>query len=226
MPNQSHPLINSEPKTLVKTLEPFLTTARKTRIEDVIKARLQSLHLAIEAPSDIHNALAAIRSAEAFGIYNIHIISPEGNISKNNGVTKGSAYWVQTHYYDELSEFLDFIRRKDFLLAGAILETSQKLSDLPINKNLCLLFGNEHRGLSQKAQDHCDFLFKIPMVGMVESFNLSVAAAISLYDLSTRKRAFLSGKPDLNEKAEQELRAQYYLQSVDQRLAHSLLKKF
>lgn len=225
MSKQSYPLINSQPQKLAEALEPFVTVARKTRIEEVIEARLQSLHLAIEAPSDIHNALAAIRSAEAFGIYNIHIISPEGHISKNNGVTKGSAYWVRTHYYEDLSEFLDFIRRENFLLAGAILETSQKISELPVDKKLCLLFGNEHRGLSQKARDNCDLLFKIPMVGMVESFNLSVAAAISLYDLSTRKRAFLSDKSDLNENAKQELRAQYYLQSVDPRLAESLLRK-
>lgn len=190
----------------------------------MISSRLQSLHLAIEAPSDIHNALAAVRSAEAFGIYHIHIIAAEGDVHRNNGVTKGSGYWVNIHWHNSVEEFLTFIRKENILLAGAIVDASENISAMPIEKNLCVIFGNEHRGLSEKARKNCDFLFKIPMYGMVESFNLSVAAAISLYDLTSRKRAFLSGKIDLSEEAQQELRAQYYLQSVDQRLAHGLLK--
>ncbi len=214
---------NSE--KILTLLEPYVTSARQKRIDEVIQSRLNSIHLAIESPSDIHNALAAVRSAEAFGIYHIHIIAPEGDVTRNNGVTKGSAYWVNIHWYENLEEFLSYIRAENIVLAGALVDATERVSSLPIKQTLCVLFGNEHRGLSEKARENCTHPFKIPMYGMVESFNLSVAASISLYDLSSRKREFLSGKVDLSEQQQQNLRAQYYLQSVDQRLAHGLLKK-
>lgn len=213
------------PEKTIQALEPYLTEARKTRIEAVICERLSSLHLAVESPSDIHNALAAVRSAEAFGIYHIHIIAPEGDVQKNNGVTKGSAYWVKMHWHENLDDFLKFLHSENILLAGAVVDADITISALPITQKICILFGNEHRGLSQKARENCKLLFKIPMYGMVESFNLSVAASISLYDLSSRKREFLSGKSDLNLQEQTDLRAHYYLQSVDQRLAQALLKK-
>jgi tRNA (guanosine-2'-O-)-methyltransferase len=213
---------NIAPEKIITGLEPFVTPARKKRIDDVIHSRINSIHLAMEAPSDFHNALAAVRSAEALGIYHIHMIAPEGDTTGVNGVSKGSYYWVKIYWYDTLEEFLTYIRAENILLAGAIVNANESISTLPITQPICVIFGNEQRGLSENARENCDHPFKISMYGMVESFNLSVAAAITLYDLTSRKRLELKGEADLNPQQQQELQAKYYLQSVDQRLIKGL----
>ncbi len=209
---------------ITEKLAPFITDNRKARIESVITYRLDSISLAIESPSDLNNALAAIRTCEALGISTIHIISAERDASFIHGVTMGAFYWVTILFYKTLNEFLTQIKCENKLLAGAIINAESNLSDIPIQQPLCLLMGNEQRGLSIEAKSACDFLFSIPMCGMTESFNLSVAAAISLFDLSQRKRVALKNKTDLTNNSIKTMRAQFYLQSVSPRLIKNLLK--
>ena len=110
------------------------------------------------------------------------------------------------------------------VIAGAIIHAEKKLSELKIDKPICILIGNEQRGLTHEAKNACDILFSIPMCGMVESLNLSVAAAISLFDLTQRKRMTLKNNTDLSITTEKKLRAKYYLNSVEARLAVNLFK--
>ena len=217
---------------LVEKLAPFINDTRKARIEAVLEQRLSSVQLAIENPSDINNALAAVRTAEAFGIANIHIIAPEGEAGSTRLITQGAFYWVNIYFYQSLDEFLAQV--KGFKLAGGALPTPDPrlpasntqltLSQLPIDHPICLIVGNEQRGLSEAAKQACDWLYKIPMVGMSESLNLSVSAAISLYDVTTRKRAQLDSSSDLSEAQQMALRSKYYQKSVNGRLVAQLLK--
>lgn len=212
-------------KKIGETLAPYLTEQRKARIESVLQHRLNSITLAIENPADINNALAAIRTCEALGISTIHIISPEHNARYIKTITKSACYWVNIVCHQQLTNFLALMQQEKRIIAGAVLNAEKKLSDISIEKSLCILVGNEKRGLSADALSACDFLFSIPMCGMLDSLNLSVAAAISLYDTSQRKRAQLHNKTDLSEKIADDLRAAYYLNSVDIRLAAQLLQR-
>lgn len=210
---------------IITTLSPYVTDARKQKIADVLAGRLAQIEVAIEAPCDIHNAFAVIRSAEAFGIYNIHIIAAEGDAIGMRGVTQGAFNWVEIHYHDSLDDFLSYTQSQSLLLAGGALHIDKPLavSDINIEQPLCLLFGNENRGLSPAAQSACDIIFQIPMVGMSESLNLSVSAAISLFNCSQRYRAQIGNAGDLSEAAYQQLQAAYYLVSVKPRLVNGLL---
>jgi len=210
-------------ETVIKELAPYVTDRRKARIDDVLTHRLGSIQLAIESPSDINNALATIRSCEALGISTIHIIHPEGDAGSIHMTTQGAFYWVDIIYYDSLDAFLEKIKQKNYLLAGGIVDANVTLTDIPIEKPICLIFGNEQRGLSQETRAACDFLFSITMVGMSESFNLSVSAAISLYDTSQRKRQALPTKGDLSPSQQTTARAHFYMNSVKTRLIEGLL---
>lgn len=201
-----------------------MTEARQQRIEQVISGRLKGVQLAVECPSDINNALAAIRSCEAMGISTIHIIDPEGDARYARSVTQGAVYWVNLHFHKSLEAFLNTMRSEGILLAGAIMDGDTELTETPIDAPICFVLGNEQRGLSQSAIEACDFLYRIPMVGMSESMNLSVCAAITIYDTSTRKRKLIKAKSDLSAVEQISTRARYYLNSVNPRIINNLLK--
>lgn len=203
---------------IVKRLDPYLTAKRKKRIAAVLDARLQSIQLAIEHPADINNALAAVRSSEALGISTVHIIAPESNAVYARSITQGAIYWVDVIYYETLAQFLNKINSQKIVLAAGALHATQPLSRMPIDQPLCIMLGNEQRGLSAAAQAACHLTFKIPMYGVSESLNLSVSAAISLYDTTSRKRALLKQDGDLTAQQRSVQQAGYYLNSVDARL--------
>ncbi|MCB1080387.1 MAG: hypothetical protein KDK69_01070, partial [Chlamydiia bacterium] len=122
--------------------------------------------------------------------------------------------------------FSDFLEnRGGFHLAGASVEGTMMLEELPVDRPLCLLFGNEHRGLSEDAKKICDFLFSIPLYGMVESYNLSVSAAITLYDYLKRKRLALKQDGDFSEEEYLAEKAHYYVRSLGAETAQALLSK-
>lgn len=208
---------------IINKLIPLISKRRQNRINSVITNRINSIHLVLESPADIHNALAAVRSAEAFGILNVHIINPDSPAIHERCITQGAIFWVNTHYYNSLPEFLAKMPKTPRYLAGAQMQGSVPVNELPIDKPLWLMLGNENRGLSDAAIAACDTLYRIPMFGMSESLNLSVSASISLYNTTTRHRTLLDGKPDLSTKEQQQLKAQYCLNSVNPKFIPGLL---
>ncbi len=92
-----------------------------------------------------------------------------------------------------------------------------------MDQPLCLVFGNEQAGLSARARQDCELCFRIPMFGMAESLNLSVAAAIAVHALAERRRARLAAPGDLSPEELAERRARWYAKAVDPRLARHAL---
>ena len=207
---------------IIQTLTPMVLAPRQTRIEEVLAKRLESIHLVFEAPADVHNAIAAVRSAEAFGVVNIHIIAPESKAIYSKTISQSSIYWVNVHYHDTLADYLATLPAARPLLAGAKMDGEIELAKLPVDRPLVLFFGNEHRGLSDAAIEACDTSYRIPMQGMSESLNLSVSASISLYDTTRRKHELLDGQCDLSDDTYESLKARYYLNSVSSRFLPKL----
>ncbi|OGO90119.1 MAG: hypothetical protein A3F10_07105 [Coxiella sp. RIFCSPHIGHO2_12_FULL_42_15] len=210
---------------VINVLKPYVTPHRMQRIETVLAGRLRDIQLVIEAPSDINNALAAIRSCEALGISHVHIIAPEGDVIAARSVTQGAIYWVEVVYYDSLAAFLAVMQPLNFQLAAAVVDANLPLAAVPVDQPLCILVGNEQRGLSPEAVQAASIRYTIPMFGMTESFNLSVSAAVSLYDVSCRKRAALGANSDLTLEEQKILRARFYLNSTSPRLAQAILRE-
>ena len=212
------------PADIIEQLTPLIRPARQQRIDDVLAGRVQSIHLALEQTADINNALATIRTSEALGVTDIHLIAPEGSAGSVKRVTQGAIYWVNVHIHPTLDAFLAW-KPANMLLAGGALHSNTPpcpVQALPVDQPLCLLLGNEQRGLTEAAMDACDLLYQVPMFGMSESLNLSVSAAISLYDILQRKRQLIGSNSDLSANAHAELQAKYYLNSVSPRLVKIL----
>jgi tRNA (guanosine-2'-O-)-methyltransferase len=210
------------PAAMIAALRPYLTEARCDRIEAVLRGRLRGLEVAIEQPYDPHNAAAVVRSAEALGGWAVHVIAASERILRAPGTTMGTHHWVETRHHRNIDEFLAEQRETGILLAGACVDATHMLEQLPIDRPICLLFGNEHAGLSAAAQSACQLRFRIPIYGFAESYNMSVAAALSLYATSSRMRARLGADGDLDEAARELERARCYYLSVDERHARAL----
>ena len=204
-------------------LAPQLTPARRARIEAVLQARIGSLQVAIEEPADPHNVAAVVRTAEALGVEVVHVIGGTPRVLVSRRVTRGAFYWADTREHADWAGFRPSLP-PGMRLAGACVEaTTVELAAVPVDQPLCLVFGSEQAGLSARARADCDLLFRIPMVGMAESLNLSVAAGIALHALLERRRARLGAAGDLTTQEVAERRARWYAKAVDPRLARHAL---
>lgn len=216
-------MIPSTPQKIIKTLTPYLTEERIKRIDSVLSNRIHSVQVAVESPYDVHNGLAIVRTAEAMGVSRVHFIQAEMRKGQGKATTRSALKWTHLMRHDTLPNFLG--KKGKFLLAGASLDAATPLDDLPLEQPICFLFGNEQRGLTDDAKEACDFLYHVPMHGMVESYNLSVSAAITLHDYLKRKRSSMDRSGDLTEEEYLEEKAHFYVRSLGAQTAHSILKR-
>lgn len=210
------------PARVVEGIAPFLSEARISAIERVVAARLASIHVAVERPEDPYNAAALVRTAEAMGILHVHVVGVEHGALHARRTTQGSFNWLHTRHHLDLESLLATLREPGVRLYGASMEASCTLEELPVDAPFCLLFGNEARGLSPEARAACELAFRVPMVGMSESLNLSVSAAIAMYVTSAARRRQLGRPSDLDEAAALREKARYFARSVDLRLLQAL----
>lgn len=207
---------------VVQELTPWLSEARRARIERVLEGRLDSLHVAVERPEDPYNAAAIVRTAEAMGALHVHVVDAAEGALHARKTTQGSFNWVHTYHHAALDQLLQALRADGVTLCGAMMDGACTIEELPDDRPLCLLFGNEGVGLSSAARQACALTFRIPMYGMSESLNLSVSAALALYSVAQRRRAWLGAAGDLQAERLMRERARYYARSVDARTLEAL----
>lgn len=163
-----------------------LSAARRAKMLAVASAKTDRLRLVLQDVDDPHNVSACIRSAEAFGLVNIHIINAKGRF-KVTSPARGAKRWVYVHKHSSVEECAQLLKASGFVLAAAIPRSDAvALEDLPCQHPVALLFGNEHLGLASAWEPWLDSYYTVPMVGMVESLNVSVSAAISMYTMRWR----------------------------------------
>lgn len=211
------------PEVVIETLSQYVTPRRQARIEEVLEGRLPGIQVAIEDPYDPHNAAAVVRSAEVFGASAVHVVRASRKIMQSKGVTSGTSDWVDIHHYHALEPCFDRLRAGGMRVAAACVDGDVDLEAIPVDRPLCLLLGNEHAGLTDEAKASAHLRYRIPMFGFAESLNLSVAAAISLYDITRRRRGHLGRSGGLDDEARLRTRALYFAVSVDKRLLRGLL---
>lgn len=207
-------------------LDPWVTSVRRARIDAVLGARLASVSVAIEDPHDPGNAAAIVRTAEAFGVAEVTVIASAGPVLRGRRTARGALPWVVPREHGDRVAFFADLRARGIRSFGACVDGPMTISlaDVAVDRPLCLIFGSEQRGLSDEARAACDQLFQIPMFGMVESLNVSVAAGIALQAITCRRRGWLGAAGDLDHDAREKQRAAWYARSVDPRLLENLLR--
>jgi len=201
-------LASANPLAVLEALEPVLTESRKEIIYSVVRHRTQMLHVAVEGVHDPHNTAAILRTADAFGILNVHIIEGSSKFRSSAAVTQGAHKWLDVNVHKDTRQFIDAMHEQKIKVLAAAMEGAIDVSAIELDAPVVLVFGNESEGISKEMLDLCDGVFKIPMFGFVESFNVSVAAAISMAALRR------GGAGDLSASEQLVLKARYCLRSV------------
>lgn len=202
-------------------VKPFLTDKRKERIKSVVLKRQFDLCVILENIHDPHNIAAVIRSCDAVGIREIFALVTDERIDlekyafDNNYVSSGSRKWVQIHIYTSVKEMMEHVRRNYTKVLGTHLSTdSVSLYDIDFNaESTALVFGNEHAGLSTELLAELDGNFIIPQYGMVQSLNISVACAISVFEALRQKEKVNSYGNESWEQQHHDLYEAYVLKS-------------
>jgi tRNA (guanosine-2'-O-)-methyltransferase len=209
---------------VIAALGPAIGDARRQRLDEVAAARLAGVVVVLEDLHDPHNGGAALRSCEAMGVHEVHVIQRQERFRTSSKITQGCDKWLEVVEHAETLSCLAGLRRRGFRLYAAVPGAKQTLEELPPLQPAAFLIGNEHQGLSDEARAQCDAEFTIPLHGFSESVNLSVATALIVYTHCVRRRAALGTIGDLDEERRLELRARYYARDV--RSAGAIVRRF
>ena len=171
----------------------MITDERAEKLRNLAANRQEDLTLILENIYDPHNLGAVLRTCDSVGIsevYALYTIESADIIKKIAGhkSSSGAKKWVDVHVFDDPKKCFTAVREKYDLIYGTHLATdSVGLYELDMTQSIALVFGNEHRGMSDEALSLVDGNFIIPQSGLTKSLNISVACAVSLYEAKRQR---------------------------------------
>jgi 23S rRNA (guanosine2251-2'-O)-methyltransferase len=163
------------------TLDEILSIAKKTPLP---------LLLILDEIQDPHNVGAILRSAECSGVNGI-ILTKYNSATITSTVTKvsaGATEHIKICQVNNLSQTIDELREKGFWIVGSNLENAKNYTEVDYKIPISLVVGNEEKGIRKLTASKCDFLVKIPMIGKIQSLNVSVATGILLFEILRQRK--------------------------------------
>ncbi|KAF1074075.1 tRNA (guanosine(18)-2'-O)-methyltransferase [Halodesulfovibrio sp. MK-HDV] len=170
------------------------TPERTAKLERVLKLRQKDLTMVMANVHDPHNVSAILRSCDAFGVPKVHLYYTDTAFPKLGNKSSASARkWVDVERHDNADDLMKSLRAQGMkVLATSCSPKAKPLRDYDLSEPTAVIMGNEHRGTDPELVDVADGEVYIPMFGMIQSFNVSVAAAVILSEASRQRQ--LSGK--------------------------------
>lgn len=181
------------------------TERRISKIKSVLLTRQDSLKVVLENIHDPHNVSAIFRTCDAAGIPKVNLLYNTEPFPKIGKKSSASAFkWIEKEKYKNVEECYEALKENGFkIYASHISADAKDLYDLNLTEKVAIVLGNEHRGISEEAAKLADARFVIPMFGMVQSLNVSVSAAITIYEALRQRRK--KGMYSANELSSQNL---------------------
>lgn len=183
-----------------------MTNKRLEKIINVAKNRQCDMTVVLNNVHDPHNIGAVLRTCDAVGIGEVYVYLNEDTISEENiqlgkRASSSARKWVDVFLYNDLKYLIKDLKAKYKTIVGTHLSSeSTSIYEVDLTEPIALIFGNEHCGISEELITHLDKNIIIPQVGMVESLNISVSVAITLYEAyRQRNLAGLYNKSELSE---------------------------
>ncbi|MDD3739964.1 MAG: RNA methyltransferase [Bacteroidales bacterium] len=177
---------------IIRVLSEMVLEQRLATFNKVLQNRTRYITVVLEDLFQSHNASAVIRSCDCSGIQDIHLIENNFEFAENPDVALGASQWVNLIKYNKEEnntlQTINTLKKKGYRIIATTPHTNDKLiQDIDLKKGkIALVFGSELPGLSEIALQNSDEFVKIPMFGFTESYNISVSAAICLYELISR----------------------------------------
>jgi len=167
-----------------------MTPQRKEKLVSVLNKRQHDITVVLENVFDPHNISAVMRTCDAVGVQEIYILNTKIPRHKKWGPKSSSsaAKWLTIHQYENAAECFSSLRKRfSSILTTHLDSDAVSLHKLDLTKSTALVFGNEHSGVSEEIRALADGNFLIPQVGIIQSLNISVACAVTLYEAFRQK---------------------------------------
>jgi tRNA (guanosine-2'-O-)-methyltransferase len=193
---------------VVRVLSPLIVDERLARLEDVLAGRTRDVVVVLEAVDDPRNVSAVMRSADAFGVQEVHLARGELPFQASKLVSQGADQWLDLIEHPDGVSAVGALAARGFRVYAATMDGEVGPSALAAIDKVAIVFGNEQRGASAAVIDACDGRYTIPMRGFSQSLNVSVAAAITLQAATAGRQSRLTPEQ------RQALRARFMLLSV------------
>lgn len=193
-----------------------MNESRLKKIQDAARQRQTNLAVILENVHDLHNMGAVMRTADSVGAQEIYVLFSDPNqtpkkVKLGKRTSAGTRRWLDVFFYTDTKQCFEDVRKKySKVYATHLSSDSVSLYDLDLSDSVALLFGNEAEGISKAALELCDGNFIIPQVGMAQSLNISVAAAITLYEAYRQRNAKGMYNENSPQSPEQQAQMQQY----------------
>ena len=234
---------------VIERLAPFMDAGRGERIAEVVAARTYRVVPVLERVHDLGNVNAVLRSAEGLGYGAAHLvdlqgdaaawaealgeeevgIAPDGSVEGGMGrarrQSQGADKWIDLRLWPDAAAACDGLRAQGYRIAATHLDADAvPIAEVDFSIPTALVFGNERDGISSDLLARADLNVVLPIDGFIQSYNISVAAALALYHARQDRLARLGRHGDLSPEEQEVLAARYYLRSV--KAAAPILARF
>jgi len=201
---------------VIEKLWGYLTPGRQEKIERVVNERSLDVCAVTEHLYDVGNISAVMRSAESFGFLPFRIIEREGaKYKKSDRISRGTEKWLDIRKSKNTTEAVRGLQAEGYRVYASDLQATHKLSEIDFSQKVALVFGNERDGISPEMKAAADGTFLIPMYGFAQSFNISVAAALTFSFAHAAREKVFGKSGNLSPEQKNTLKAHYLLRTLD-----------
>lgn len=237
------------PEEVVARLAPFVGEERQARIAEVVAARTVAVVPVLERAHDLGNVNAVLRSAEGLGVGAAHLVGLQGEaaawlarreldeadvrgggrltgrVGRARRQSQGADKWLDLHVWPDAAAACDGLKAGGYRIVATHLDArAVPIAELDFTVPTALVFGNERDGVSRALLDRADANVVLPIDGFIQSYNVSVAAALALYHVRQDRIARQGFHGDLSDAERAALTAHFYVRSV--RAAGPILARF
>jgi tRNA (guanosine-2'-O-)-methyltransferase len=167
-----------------------MTPERRERLLSVLNKRQHDIAIVLENVFDPHNISAVMRTCDAVGVQEVYVLNTKIPRHKKWGARSSSsaAKWLTVYQFENAEECFKELRKKfPKILTTHLSSDAVNLYAIDFTQPLALVFGNEHSGVSEEIRKLADGNFVIPQTGIIQSLNISVACAVTLYEAFRQK---------------------------------------
>lgn len=167
-----------------------MNAQRYARICEMLARRQPDLTVCMEQVHKPHNVSAIVRTADAVGVHEVHAVWPGARMRTMASTAAGSNSWVSVKTHQTIGEAVSHLKGRGMqILATNLSAKAVDFREIDYTRPTCILMGQEKTGITQEALDLADQDIIIPMIGMVQSLNVSVASALILYEAQRDRKS-------------------------------------
>ncbi len=165
-----------------------MTPERFRKLTSILQRRQLDLSVVMDKVHKGHNLSAVIRTCDAVGVFNVHAVTPDPMVRTSKYISSGSSKWVNLHRYDHITQAVDVVKRQNMrVYAAHLTDSARDFRQIDFTQPCAIMLGTELFGVSHDGLDLADEHIIVPMLGMIDSLNVSVAAALILFEAQRQR---------------------------------------